>query len=127
MDLFKEVLPSLLQTKKYLITEDNEKEYTPYVVNRALSQNIDCILYVNELNMYPSIDKKLQYDYYFNTLTAKKRPYQKWYKFTEPSNIQCIKDFFGISSEKAKDALRILTEDQMSFIKEKLHKGGVSK
>ena len=62
MDLFKEVLPSLLQTKKSIITPENEKEYKPYIVNRAISQHNDTILYVNEMNRFPNLDNKLQYN-----------------------------------------------------------------
>ena len=127
MDLFKEVLPSLLQTKKSIITSDNEKEYEPYIVNRALSQHNDILLYVNEMNRYSGLDKKMQYDFYINTLVAKKRPFQKWYKASESKDIQVIKEYFGYSSEKAKDALRILTPEQINNIKEVIDKTGVIK
>ena len=127
LDLFKEVLPSLLQTKKLILTPENEKEYKPYIVNRGLSQHNDCILYVNEMNRYPNLDNKLQYDFFINTLTAKKRPFQKWYKASESTDIQSVKEYFGYSSEKAKEALRILTPDQLKTIKEVIDKTGVIK
>ena len=127
MDLFKEVLPSLLQTKKSIINSDNEKEYEPYIVNRALSQHNDILLYVNEMNRYSGLDKKMQYDYYINTFVAKKRPFQKWYKASESKDIQVIKEYFGYSSEKAKDALRILTPEQIDKIREVVDKTGVIK
>ena len=127
MDLIKEVLPSLLQYKKSIITSANEKEYEPYIVNRALSQHNDCLLYVNEMNRYSGLDKKMQYDYYINTFVAKKRPFQKWYKASESKDIQVIKEYFGYSSEKAKDALRILTPEQINKIKEVVDKTGVIK
>lgn len=127
MDLFKEVLPSLLQTKKSIITPENEKEYDAYIVNLALSQHSDCVLYVNEMNMLSGLDKKLQYDFYINTLIAKKRPFQKWYKAKESSDITAIKEYFGYSSEKAKEASRILTDEDIMKIKEVIDKTGVVK
>ena len=127
MDLFKELLPSLLQNKNSIITSENEKEYEPYIVNRALSQHNDCLLYVNEMNRYSGLDKKMQYDYYINTFVAKKRPFQKWYKASESKDIQVIKEYFGYSSEKAKDALRILTPEQIDKIREVVDKTGVIK
>ena len=127
MDLFKEVLPSLLQTKKSIIDSENEKQYEPYIVNRALSQHSDVILYVNEMNKYYNLDKKLQYDFYLHTLVAKKRPYQKWYKATENKNINAVKEYFGFSSEKAKDVLRILSDGQINIIKDVIDKTGVVK
>jgi hypothetical protein len=127
LDLFKEVLPSLLQTKIYILTSENEKEYKPYIINRALSQHNDIILYVNEMNRYSSLDNKLQYDFFINTLKAKKRPFQKWHKKGESGDIESVKEYFGYSSEKAKDALRILTPVQLQQIKEVIDKSGVIK
>lgn len=127
MDLFKEVLPSLLENKKSIITSENEKEYKPYLTNKCLSQHNDCILFINEMNMMCDLDKKLQYDYYINILKAKKRKYQKWYKATESDDINAIKEYYDYSSEKAKDALRILSAEQLNYIKEIINKGGVIK
>lgn len=124
MDLFKDLAPSLLHNKNYIIDDDNEKEYNPYITNRVLSQHIDCLLYVNEINKMPNLDKKMQYDYFYHSLPAKKRPYQKWLKHTEPTNIQYIKEYYGFSLEKAKNALKILTEEQINTIKSILDKGG---
>lgn len=127
MDLFKEVLPSLLENKKSIITSENEKEYLPYVINRALSQYNDCILFVNEMNILYNLDKKLQYDYFINILKAKKRKYQKWHKATESIDIDAIKEYYDYSSEKAKEALRILSAEQLNYIKKIINKGGVIK
>jgi hypothetical protein len=127
MDLFKDIIPSILQTKQYILTPENEKEYEPYITNRALSQHNDIILYVNEMNLYSHLDKKMQYDFFINTVLAKKRPYQKWYKTTESSDIVAIKEYFGFSSEKAKYVLRILSSDQINKIKEVIDKTGVVK
>ncbi len=61
-DLFKDIIPSILQTKKNVLQDEIDvKDYTPFVVNRALSYHMDCILYANELNLYPEMDKDLQY------------------------------------------------------------------
>lgn len=127
IDLFKDIIPSVLSTKKDVLTDDYEKEYNPYVVNMALSQHIDCILYVNEMNLNSHIDNKMQYQFYLNILNAKKRSYQKWYKKTESEDLISIKEFFGYSNEKAKEALRILTSDQLTHIKQIVDKSGVIK
>ena len=36
-----------------------------------------------------------------------------------------MKEYYGFSYEKAKDALRILSEDQLAYIIDKLNQGGV--
>ena len=116
----------ILQKKK----EDEEldyKEYVPFIVNRALSYHIDCVLYANEMNLRPNIDKDQQFQYLLNTIRPMKRKYQPWQKSEIDKDIECIKTYFGYSNEKAKDALRILNDEQVAEIKAKTNKGGVTK
>jgi hypothetical protein len=127
-DLFKEIIPSILQTKKSVIHDDiDAKDYTPFVVNRALSYHLDCVLYSNEMNLYPELDKDLQYQYLLNTVRSMKRKFQPWQKSEADKNIECVKTYFGYSNQKAKEALRILTDEQIAEIKRKTDKGGVNK
>jgi len=127
-DLFKEIIPSILQTKKSVINDDIDvKDYVPFVVNRAMSYHMDCVLYVNELNLRPSIDKDMQYQYLLNTIRPMKRKFQPWQKSDVDKNIDCVKTYFGYSNNKAKEALRILTDEQIAEIKRITEKGGVNK
>jgi len=116
----------ILQKKK----EDEEldyKEYAPFIVNRALSYHIDCVLYANEMNLRPNIDKDQQFQYLLNTIRPMKRKYQPWQKSEIDKDIECVKQYFGYSNEKAKEALRILNDEQVAEIKAKTNKGGVAK
>ena len=122
-DLFKDIIPSILQTKKPVL--DNEKDYVPFIVNKALSHHYDCIFYAIQMNIHCQIDRKMQYDLLLNTIRPYKRPYQKWQKMEEVENLDAVKEFFNFSNEKAKAALCILTDDQISEIKKELNKGGV--
>lgn len=127
-DLFKEIVPSILQTKKSVIKDEiDAKDYVPFVVNRAMSYHMDCVLYVNELNLRPSIDKDMQYQYLLNTIRPMKRRFQPWQKSDVDKNIDCVKTYFGYSNNKAKEALRILTDEQIAEIKRITEKGGVNK
>ena len=124
-DLFKEIIPSILQTKKNVFRDDYDyKDYKPFMVNRALSYHIDCILYANEMNLYPEIEKDLQYQYLLNTIRPMKRKFQPWQKSSVEENIECVKEYFGYSNEKAKDALRILNDEQLAEIRKRTDKGG---
>ena len=127
-DLFKEIVPSILQTKKSVIHDDIDlKDYTPFVVNRALSNHLDCVLYANEINLHSQLDKDMQYQYLLNTIRPMKRKFQPWQKSKQDENIDCVKEYFGYSNAKAKEALRILTDEQIAEIKIKTDKGGVKK
>lgn len=124
-DLFKEIIPSILQTKKSVIHDDiDAKDYTPFVVNRALSYHMDCVLYVNEMNLHPELEKDLQYSYLLNTIRPMKRKFQPWQKSEVDKNIESVKTYFGYSNQKAKEALRILNDEQIAEIKRRTDKGG---
>ena len=124
-DLFKEIIPSILEKKKSVIHDDiDSKDYVPFVVNRALSYHMDCVLYVNEMNIHPEIEKDLQYQYLLNTIRPMKRKFQPWQKSSADKDIECVKLYFGYSNEKAKEALRILNDEQLAEIRRKTDKGG---
>jgi len=127
-DLFKEIIPSILQTKKSVINDEIDvKDYKPFLVNRALSYHMDCVLYANQMNLLPNLDKDLQYVYFLNTIRSMKRKFQPWQKSETDKNIDAVKTYFGYSNEKAKEALQILTDEQIADIIIKTTKGGVKK
>jgi hypothetical protein len=127
-DLFKEIIPSILQTKKSVIKDDIDlKDYTPFVVNRALSYHIDCVLYANEMNLHSGIDKDMQYQYFLNSIRPMKRKFQPWQRSEVDKNIEAVKKYFGYSNEKAKEALRLLNDEQISEIITITTKGGMIK
>ncbi len=121
----KDWLNSINQTKKNLIEEDPsvEKEYAPYIINRCLSGQIDCIMFANEMNRYHFLPKKMQYDFFINSLRKKKR-YSPWLRQDKIKDLDYVKRYYGYSNEKAKQALRILTKEQLTFIKSKFETGG---
>ena len=89
-----------------------------------MAGHIDAIMFANEMNMNPNLDKKLQYDFYLNTLRSKKR-YSPWIRKEELKNLELVKEYYGYSNEKAKQALPLLTDKQIKFIQSKLDKGGL--
>lgn len=121
----KDYLNSINQTKKNLMDEDQEaeKQYPPYIINRCLSGFIDTVMYANEMNLNNFLDNKLQYDFYINIIRPKKR-FTPWLKKEKLEDLELVKQYYGYSNEKARTALRILTETQLEFIRTKLDKGG---
>ena len=122
----KDWLNSINFTKENLIEEDPDliKEYPPYIINRCLSGHLDAIMFVNEMNKYPNLDKDLQYHFYLNTLRKKKR-FSPWLRKDKVTDLEIIKQYYGYSNEKALNALKILTPDQINFIKQRLDIGGI--
>jgi hypothetical protein len=124
-DIFKEIIPSILKTKKSVINDDiDAKHYKPFIVNKALSYYMDCVLYVNEINIHSSADKDMQYQYLLNTVRSMKRKFQPWQNSTTDKDIECVKSYFGFSNQKAKEALRILNDEQIAEIRKRTDKGG---
>ena len=125
MTELKDWLNSINQTKKNLMDEDPsiEKEYPPYIINRWFSGHLDAILFANEMNMYSFLPKKMQYDFFINTLRTKRR-FSPWIRKDLVDNLDCVKRYYGYSNEKAKQALKILSKEQLDFIKSKFEVGG---
>jgi hypothetical protein len=125
MPELKDWLNSINQTKKNLIDEDPslEKDYAPYIINRCLSGHIDCLMFANEMNKYNFLPKKLQYDFFINTIRNKKR-FSPWIKKETIKDLDYVKNYYGYSNEKAQQALKILSKEQIDFIKSKLETGG---
>jgi hypothetical protein len=119
---------AILQTKKQLIVDDlTEKDYNPFLVNRALSQHKDCLAFANEMNSRHYLEKKLQFDYLLNTVRSMKRPFAKWAKSEKNDDLECVKLVYGLSDSKAREALRILSKEQIQKLKEETLTGGLRK
>ena len=125
MTELKDWLNSINQTKKNLIDEDPsiEKDYPPYIINRCFSGHLDAVLFANEMNIYSFLPKKMQYDFFINTLRTKRR-FSPWIRKDLVDNLDCVKRYYGYSNEKAKQALKILSKEQLDFIKSKSEIGG---
>tara|TARA_B100001113_G_scaffold286389_1_gene241792 strand:- start:2514 stop:2894 length:381 start_codon:yes stop_codon:yes gene_type:complete len=122
----KEWLNSINSSKKNFIDEDPllEKEYPAYIVNRCMSGHMDALMYANEMNINPQLDKKLQYDFYLNTLRSKKR-FSPWVRKEEISNLDIIKSYYGYSDDKARQVLPLISNTELEHIRKRLDRGGL--
>ena len=121
----KDWLNSINFTKENLIEDPSAiKDYAPYIINRCLSGHLDCVLFANEMNKYSFLEKDMQYSFYLNTLRKKKR-FSPWLRKEKVTDLEIIKQYYGYSNEKASQALKILTPEQIKFIKQRLDTGGM--
>ena len=123
----KEYLNSINFTKKDLMkSEDKEwiKKYPAFIINKILSGFSDTIMLVNEVNRNHFLDKDMQYSFLLNSIRSKKR-FSPFLRASKLKDIECVKEYYGYSNDKAKSALDILTKEQLNLIKEKLFKGGI--
>ena len=123
----KEYLNAINFTKKNVMNSDDpmwEKKYPAFIVNKMLSGFSDTVMLVNEMNRNHFLDRDMQFQFLLNSIRSKKRftPFLRANKLKE---IECVKEYYGYSNDKAKSALDILTKDEIELIKEKLYKGGI--
>ena len=121
----KDWLNSINFTKENLIADDPSaiSSYPPYIVNRCLSCNVDCILFANEMNLNAHADKDMQYAFLLYTLRKRKR-FSPWLKKEQVADLDLVKKHYGYSNEKAKVALNLLTKTQLEYIRNKHDMGG---
>jgi len=99
------------------------KEYPAYIINKCLSGQIDSVLFANEMNMNHHLDKDMQYSFYLNSLRKRKR-FSPWIRKDKVKDLECVKQYYGYSNEKASQALKLLNKSQLDFIKQRLEIGG---
>ena len=122
----KEYLNAINVSKESLLDSEDEmweKKYAPFIVNKCVAPFPDTIQLVNELNQYHHLDKKLQFDFLLNSLRTRKR-YTPWLKAKKLKNLEYVKEYYGYNNEKARSALKLLSDEQIKAIKSSLDKGG---
>jgi hypothetical protein len=116
-------LNSINHDKQNIMTDENKKEYPPYIVNRCLSGFIDTVMMANEMNINHQLPPELQYQFLLNIVRPKRR-FSPWLKKEKLNDLEVVKSYYGYSNEKARTALSILSDDQLNSIKLKLNRGG---
>ena len=127
MPELKEYLNAINHTKERLLDSEDEeweKKYPPFIINKCVYPFQDTIMLVNEINQLPHLDKKLQFDFLINSIRSRKR-FTPWLKASKIEDLEYVKEYYGYSNDKAKQALDILTDEQIATVKQKLRKGGM--
>tara|TARA_Y100000996_G_scaffold414478_1_gene405483 strand:- start:90 stop:494 length:405 start_codon:yes stop_codon:yes gene_type:complete len=106
-----------------MVDEVAEKSYQPFLVNKSLSYHQDTIYLTNEMNVRHSMDNRLQYLFFLNTIRKRKR-FSKWHKPYESKKLDTVKNYFGVSTQKAKEYLEILNDKQYRELKNSMKTGG---
>ena len=120
----KEYLNAINHTKENLMQDSfSERKYPAWVVNRALYAHSDMIFLVNEMNINNHLDSKLQFDFLLNSSRPRKR-FAPWLKTSKIDNLDLVKEYFGYSDQKAQEALTILSDEDLEYIRSKMNKGG---
>lgn len=111
------------KTKKDLMTDEaGEVAYVPFLVNKSMSYFVDTVMHANEINKYNHLDKKLQFQYFLNSIRVGNR-FSKWNKKKDDEDLELVKQYYNMSDEKARQSLPLLSQKQLSLIKTTLTNG----
>ena len=112
---------SINATKKRVT--DEEHKYVAWRTNSSLSNYPDTIMHANEMNIRPNLSWQAQYDYLFYAVRKRKRFFKKD-AVTEDPNFDLVRQHYKYSVAKTREALRVLTPEQIEIIKRKTEEGG---
>lgn len=110
-----------------LVPDSADKDYVPFMVNRGLSFYPDTILYANAMNERAGLPAKMQFDFYRFGVRPRKR-FSKWAKKTDDTDdMKLIMVKYGYSADKARDVLKLYTDEALIELRAKAERGGSGK
>lgn len=115
---------SISNNKNIVMTDENKKEYVPFVINRALSNFVDTIMYSNEMNLYHHIPKDIQYTYFLKGIRKSKR-YGKWHKPKKDNQDEVLMKYYKCNRQRASEMRTLLTTEQIDELESRMDLGGV--
>lgn len=97
------------------LTEDQQKIYNTFIINRALSFNSNYLDVVNRIQHYTPTPKESFK--YFQSMTDDKFKYNKWIKGEKTKTfnsqlVSIVRDYFECSSKQAEDYLSVLEKKE---------------
>jgi hypothetical protein len=125
IDLFKQIIPSILVTGKYELDPELENKYPAFMVNRTLSQYSDCLHYAVEMSLRPGIPNRIHYTYLLNTVKKYTRKRSSWAKKPEVEfAVDIVAKYSNVTKRQAAKMLPCLTVAQVEYMKKTLDPGG---
>ena len=104
------------------LTEMDKKSFSPFIINRWLSMNLDLLPIVNELQKYTigTLSARDVYKLYLDFL-PKKKTFDKYVKGKKSSKynkdmLAYLSQWYGVSQSEVKDYLEILSKDDVKSI-----------
>ena len=109
--------------KDLMVDEVEEKSYQPFLINKALSYHQDSVFLTNEMNVRHGVDNRLQYVFFLNTLRKRQR-FSQWSKPYLSKKLDTIKDYYKVSTLKAKEYMEVLSDKEVRELKNRRKTGG---
>ena len=111
-----------INEQNYTPPDDDDREYNQFVINKGLSYFPDTILFVDLVNVQ-GYTNRMHYDVLYNLIGKRKRR-SKWFKPEKEEFLDMIASYYSVNYTKAREYLRILTEEEIARIQEITNTGG---
>lgn len=99
-----------IYNKDYILTPENEKQYSGFMVNRGLSQNVDTVVHAFYMDQMSKLPPDMQYDYLFHAV-RKGRRRGGWAKAPK-HDVATIMEVYQVNQSHAVDIAARLTDEQ---------------
>lgn len=113
-----------------VLSDADKKSFTPYIINRWLSMNMDFIELVNELQRYTigQISPEETYKLYYDIL-PKQKQFNKYIKGKKadkynPALVELLSMHFLVSEKEAMEYIDMYQETSLNTLKEIIKKYG---
>ena len=113
-----------------VLSDIDKKSFTPYIINRWLSMNMDFIELVNELQRYTigQISNEETYKLYYDIL-PKQKQFNKYIKGKKadkynPALVELLSMHFLVSEKEAMEYIDMYQETSLNTLKEIIKKYG---
>lgn len=113
-------IKALSYTKENVIDTLGIEEYIPFLANLAFALHKDSILYANDMNMRPGIDKELNWSYYYNGLPKRQR-FAEWPKKRKEianDDVIVIMELYNINRTNAELYAGLISDNDMNKLRE---------
>lgn len=101
----------------------NMQEYSPWIINKALSFHRDTVFFANEMNRFHELSKEAQYVFYKEGIPKGKR-FGKWVKADKSELIELLKSHYHINNSVAEQYSSLLSDNQIEELRQLNMKGG---
>lgn len=105
-------------------TPDDVKKFNQFIVNKALSMHIETVLFANEMNQAYQLDNDMVHAFYMHGIPKGKRKSAWQKKDKDSEDINKIMQYYEVNSNVAEHYFKLLSEKQLSVIRELLSEGG---
>ena len=97
--------------------------YVPFLTNKSFAMHMDTVLLAEEMNQAHQLSPYLQYEFYYHAVRKGKR-FGFPPKPDKSDDIDIVCEVYNYSQQKAREALRLLTPEQIESLKKSRDLGG---